>query len=945
MHPPSSFRWRPPLVVAGSYLAFGLLWILLSDWAVQLMVTHPDEITRLQTWKGITFVALSTLLVVAVQARETARTRARERDLELTRHALETSFDEILRVDAQGTIRDANQTACDNLGFHRDELIGRTINEVAPQHDLDHYRSSLWPRVRAEGKIAVETTHRTRNGREYPVEAGLSRVIYRGEEFLYSVARDISRRKAAETSYRRSNRALRALSRANTALVHAEHETELLDEVCRALTETGGYTVAWVGLLDEAGAGALRVAGAAGAERKALAQVAHHCNPQVALRNPTIQAMTEGRTRVLEDLAAAHTDWSAAEKACLALTTGGMVALPLHSSEGLEGVLTVHALLDHDLDAEEMALLEELAADLGFGLRTLRLHAERDRQLAELRLAGAVFENTTEGIVVTDPEQRIQRVNPAFTAITGYPAEEVIGRSPSVLHSGLQDEAFYQDLWASIRQSGHWQGEIWNRRKNGEIYPELLSIAEVHDDDQRLAHYIATFADVSQAHNAREELTYRTYHDPLTDLPNRELFRERLQRALESEQSQLALLFIDLKGFRALNDSVGSEAGDTILRRVASRLREAVGDQDTVARVGGDEFWLLLHGARAGRSVDDWVDHLLAVLARPLELDLQTVRLEANMGVTLAPDDATEMEALLTNAATALHRAQAENGGQVHYFRPEMQAAVQQRVRLEEGLKVAIENDELRVWFQPQVDLARRSLEGLEALVRWEHPEWGMVSPGEFIPVAERTGQVVAIGDWVLETALARLAAWRDEGYLLPRVAVNMAAAQLQRPDSPDQVAAALRRHGLPPEKLELEITEEGLMTDPEAVSQVMRRLRALGVRLAIDDFGTGYSSLAYLKTFPVHTLKIDKSFVDGLPGEDDKNSIIEAILAVAGALHQEVVAEGVETGEQAKWLRDRQVTWAQGFYYYRPQPHTGIADLLTRAAPEEEGASTRLSR
>ncbi|MGM0412992.1 MAG: sensor domain-containing protein [Pseudomonadota bacterium] len=1044
--------WRPPLMVGGTYLIFGLAWILFSDWLVHLMVPDRADLTAWQTWKGLAFVALSTLLLLVIQARETARTRAadrywrdvidrsregfwlidangktvtvnqamadllgyqpadllgqapaafataesqprfereirhdlapgggqadsaprryeitlrtrwgeerpvlvqssalyddtgaltgayafltdlrdirlRERELELTRHALETSFDEILRLDAEGTVQDANQTACDNLGYPREDLLGRTIAELTPDYSLADYQQALWPMVQTRGKVAVETGHRTREGREYPVEAGINHIVYRGEEFAYWVGRDISRRKAAEDAYQRSNQALRALSRSNSALVRARDEPTLLEEVCATLVQTRDYLRVWVGLPgddaqanpDGPPANRLRVAASVGKEEG---------DPSPEGQRIAARAMTEETTRVRRASGADEPPGNEEDPDGERPRSGGIAALPIHSTEATLGVLTVHAARPEAFDDEELALLEELAADLGFGIQALRMRIQRDQQLAELRLAGAVFENSAEGILVTDPEQRIERVNPAFTAITGYPASEVMGRTPALLQSGLQDEAFYRAMWAAIQSQGHWQGKIWNRRRNGETYPEFLSISEVRDEAGQLAHYIASFADITQAHRAREELTYRTYHDPLTDLPNRDLFRERLQRALATETEGLALLFIDLKGFRALNDTVGAEAGDTVLRRIAGRLQEAVGHKDTVARVGGDEFWVLLHGADRGQ-LDRCVAHLLALIGHPLELGEQTVRLEANMGVTLAPDDGTEMELLLTNAATALHRAQAESGGQVHYFRPEMQEAVRHRVQLEEALKVAIGHDELAVWFQPQVRLTDGAIEAVEALVRWHHPEWGMISPREFIPVAEQTGQVVAIGDWVLEEALRQMSEWRDAGYQLPRLAVNVAAAQLQRPDWRERVEAALKRWSIPPAALELEITEASLLASPSEARATLVRLKEMGVRQAIDDFGTGYSSLAYLKEFPVDTLKIDKAFVDGLPGAEHDHSITEAILAVAGALGQQVVAEGVETGKQADWLRERHVDWAQGFLYYRPMPATELMACL----------------
>jgi diguanylate cyclase (GGDEF)-like protein len=395
---------------------------------------------------------------------------------------------------------------------------------------------------------------------------------------------------------------------------------------------------------------------------------------------------------------------------------------------------------------------------------------------------------------------------------------------------------------------------------------------------------------------------------------------------------------LDIIGFGTINDGLGTDAGDAILIEVGRRLGDNLRPADTVARPGSDEFWLLLEDLGHREEIGRILQNVLTKLGEPFTTAGQTVRLAARAGVVLAPDDGRDAASLLNGAATALHRAQQEGADEVQYFRPDMQHQVRRRVRLEEALKVAIDQGELRTWYQPQVELATGEVIAAEALVRWEHPAWGLVSPADFIPMAEETGLVVPLGAWVMDQALEQYSEWRSCGLPFRRVAVNVAAAQLVRPaEFYDTVAAALKRTGLPGECLELEVTEQGFLGDVEAAVETIQRLATLDVRLAIDDFGTGYSSLAYLKRLPIQVLKIDKTFVDGLPDHEYDRSIVETILAVADALDIEVVAEGVEHDGQAKWLNGHGVRFAQGFLYSRPKPATELLDWL--ASPRRTGA------
>ena len=842
----------------------------------------------------------------------------RQRELDLTRHAVAHSFDEILRVAPDGSILNANEAACRNLGYTWGELMELTISDIDPNYPAQVWKDR-WQDLRHHKSLAFETEHQTKDGTIFPVEVAVSHLTYEGEAFAYAVARDISERRAAEEASQRANRALKALSQVNAALVHSNDEQALFREVCQTLTQSQGYPLAWIGIAEDDPDRKVRVAEAAGWAQGYLQDLEISWADKPTGHGPAGRAIRTGEVQVLRQLdqASAFAPWRGAANA---YGFRAAIALPVRVENRIIATLITYSTDPKAFDAEEQSLLQELASDLGLGIQTIRTRAERDRQMTELRLAGTVFENTPEGIMVTDPDTRIEMVNGAFTRITGYTAEEAIGQTPAMLQSGLQDEAFYRGMWAAIHEQGQWQGEIWNRRKNGKVYPEWLSISEVRDEAGELTNFVAVFADVSQAHQTQEELTFRTYHDPLTELPNRALFRERLGHAIESGHEQLAVALIDLKGFRALNDSFGAEGGDAVLKQTAQRLANALPEGDTVARPGGDEFWILMEDLPRSQVVEQRLRALNEAVSEPLKVADQTVRLEAHVGVALFPEDGTNREGLLTSAATALHRAQGEGESRIQYFSPAMHQTVQRRVRMAEALKGALEQDELEVWYQAKVNLASGSATGLEALVRWRHPDWGLISPAEFIPLAEETGLVGSIGDWVLERALAQCVAWRQAGYSPGRIAVNAAPAQIQQTDWSSRVAAMLEHTGAPAECLEIEVTEESVLANLTEAVTTMNRLKDQGVHLALDDFGTGYSSLAYLKELPLDTLKIDKAFIDGLPDVDHDRSITEAILAVANALDLDVVAEGVETLNQANWLLDHGVRLAQGFLYHKPQ-------------------------
>ncbi|MET0847491.1 MAG: phosphodiesterase DibA [Pseudomonas sp.] len=568
---------------------------------------------------------------------------------------------------------------------------------------------------------------------------------------------------------------------------------------------------------------------------------------------------------------------------------------------------------------------------LGGGATLRERHDDRER----LRQAAAVFDCTREGVLVTDSNGLIVHVNRAFMEITGYSLKEVMGQRPSLFKSGRHSADFYQAMFATLHRIDEWSGEIWNRRKSGEIYPQWQTIRVIHDDQGRPSHYVAVFSDISAIKNSEHELKHLAHHDPLTDLPNRLLFTDRTEQALTSAQLHkrgCALLMIDLDHFKMINDSLGHTVGDQLLKAVAERLQALLGPEITLARLGGDEFAVLAESCPQLMQAAALAQRIIDGLKEPFLIGGHQLFINTSIGISLFPGDATSAEQLLRNADSALFKAKSAGRDGYALYTEELTAHAQNRVETAVELRRALEQQELRVYYQPVHDLGTRRLVGVEALVRWEHPKRGLVSPAEFIPIAERTGLIAEIDNWVMRQACQQMCLWQQAGVALSFVAVNVSSRLFARRELFQQVAKVLHETGLDPAYLELEVTESAVMEDPEVALEQMHRLRELGVRLAIDDFGTGYSSLLRLKRLPVQKLKIDQGFVAGLPWDEDDVAIVRVIIALAQSMGMQVHAEGIEQVEQARFLLEQDCDLGQGYWFGRP---VSAEQLLWAHAPE----------
>jgi diguanylate cyclase (GGDEF)-like protein/PAS domain S-box-containing protein len=547
---------------------------------------------------------------------------------------------------------------------------------------------------------------------------------------------------------------------------------------------------------------------------------------------------------------------------------------------------------------------------------------------ADLRVAAIAFESH-DGLMITDAENKILKVNRAFTKITGYTDEEVVGKSPSMLASGRHDAAFFAEMWGSLNKTGRWTGEVWNRRKSGDVYPENLTITAVKGEKGIITNYVATFTDISMMKAAAEEIQQLAFFDSLTQLPNRRLLMDRLKHAIAAgarSGRQGAVLFLDLDHFKVLNDSLGHDIGDLLLQQVAERLTACVREGDTVARLGGDEYVVVLEDLseqdlEAAAQTETIANKILASLNQPYQLDAHEHHITPSIGIAVFKNHHSTIEELLKQADIAMYQAKKAGRNTLRFFNPQMQISITARVALERELRKALDNKQLHLYYQIQVDNSGHAL-GAEALIRWIHPERGLVSPAQFIPLAEETGLILPIGNWVLNTACAQIKAWHKNAHTRDlTLSINVSAKQFRQPDFVAQVRAAIERHSIDPMQLKIELTESLLLENVEDTIASMTALGEIGVQFSLDDFGTGYSSLQYLKRLPLFQLKIDQSFVRDIVTDSHDRSIVRTIIAMAQSLYLNVIAEGVETEQQRELLLSNGCKRYQGYMFGKPVP------------------------
>ncbi len=596
-------------------------------------------------------------------------------------------------------------------------------------------------------------------------------------------------------------------------------------------------------------------------------------------------------------------------------------------------VPAIHRTKDGSLFPVETRLMQFHSKGQPLVLAVARDISERKRTEEQLRLSAEVFEYSREAILITNRVGRIISINRAFAEMTGYAQTEILGKTMRDLSSSRQDVAFIQQMGDSIRQSGHWSGEFWGRKKDGVIFPVWLSMVLVKDTNGQTRHYICVANDISEFKYAEQRIYYLAHFDVLTDLPNRAMLREWMTSALSQahyNHEEMAVLFVDVDHFKNVNDTLGHHSGDLVLAAMAKRLKTNVSNTDLVARMGGDEFVLVLPNTGVDGAVDA-AQRIAASLIEPLTIDQHRINVTISIGIGIYPHDGQTMDVLVKNADAALYHAKMLGRNNYQFFTEQMNIAAAERRLLETGLHQAIARNELELYYQPQVDVKTGQVVGAEALLRWHHPELGMILPDRLIPVAENTGLIVSIGEWVLRTACLQNADWQRRGFLPLVVSVNLSALQIRQNSFQRMVQDALACSGLAPQYLELELTESLLMESANTTLSNMQQLTQIGVRLSVDDFGTGYSNLSYLRRFPLAKLKIDRSFVREAPSNNGDVAIVRAVIGLAHTLNLKVIAEGVETREQYDFLRDEGCDQIQGFFFARPGPAADLFNMLNK--------------
>ncbi|MFA6119749.1 MAG: PAS domain S-box protein [Sideroxydans sp.] len=817
-----------------------------------------------------------------ISARKAAELKLAQSDL--TYRGIINSINEAVYIQgADGIFLDVNQGAETMTGYSRAEIVGQSPDFLSAP-DKNDLKTTLDAVKKAFAGIPqqFEFWGRRKDGSIFPKSVSLVKGDYFGQAVVIAVARDISEQKTFEATLQANEKRYRSLVENVTfpvVIVDVENSSiAFANKPAQQLFEINLTNVAGI--------------------------TASHFYVDPAVRADIVARQAAGETIQGEEVE-------------MRTATGKHIWVLMTSASGVFAGRPCH-------------------------IATLTDVTHRKADEAQLREAAAVMQNTHEGVMITDASANLIAVNAAFTEMTGYSAEEALGKNPRLLSSGRQDKAFYEKLWENLLKHGFWQGELWNRRKNGEIYPQLLTISTIYDDNGRPDRYLGVFADITQLKENQAKLEFMAHHDPLTMLPNRALAESRLKQELEQahrHSQQLSVLFIDLDRFKQVNDSFGHLVGDELLCAVAKRLNERLREGDTLGRLGGDEFILIASPMQEKQDAAIIARDFINALSEPFKLSNGVeVFIGGSIGISLFPDDGTNVADLTKNADAAMYLAKENGRNQFSFYTSELNADARNKLELENDLRRAVLHDELLIHFQPKVDLRTGRICGAEALARWQKADASWVAPSQFIPLAEKSGVILTIGNWVLEAVCAQIRAWKDAGLPEVCIAVNVSARQFRSGHLDKLVAAALDKFKIPPHSLELELTESMLMHEPDRAIAAMQKLKNVGVKLSLDDFGTGYSNFGYLRRFPIDSLKIDQSFVQGVTMRAEDAMIVDSIIGLAQRMKLRVISEGVETNEQLAYLSTRGCDEMQGYLFSKALPADDFAAMLKRG----EGLPTR---
>ncbi|MDF1589718.1 MAG: EAL domain-containing protein [Gammaproteobacteria bacterium] len=841
--------------------------------------------------------------------------------LQESENRFKTLFDEMpdpAWIIANNKFLEANYAAAKMLGYNNvDEIQYDHPSTLSPKYqpdgELSFDKAERYMAIAYEkGIYRFEWIHCHRDGSEFPVEVTLSAITLRNQPVLYCIWRDITERKQAESIMSKN------IER-NTILLKLTTETGMMNERELILFILGQ---------------AERLTGSP------ISFLHYYCADlgetiDVCSKNGMLLEINASPVQVDPEL------WMQSTKSGSAVIENQPQNQTLLSPQTSDIVLNNYIIVPFFNENESPIMLGlanksapyDLASinDLELLTHHLWLLIQQKRNTQELELNSRVFHSGNEGIMITDAHNKIVSVNNAFSIISGYSSDELIGQTPQILKSNRHDDTFFKKMWTSLHDIGLWHGEIWNKNKAGQIYPGWLSISVIRDKNNNIINYVAMHSDMSEYKAAEDKIKYLAHFDALTNLPNRTLLQDRANVALANakrNKTSMALLFIDLDRFKNINDSLGHGIGDELLKLLAQRLLEELRDVDTVSRTGGDEFIAILPNTNSKGAVKV-ADKLLKSIAQVFEFGNHQLNVTLSIGIALYPDNGDNFDDLSRNADTALYRAKHNGRNRYQFFNDEMYLQAKKVQQVENGLRTAIEKDELVLYYQPQVDTMTGKIVGAETLIRWMHPNWGFVPPGDFIQIAEESGMIITIGDWVLRTAIKQLAMWKKAGLPLVSLSVNVSQPEFRQHHFADKVEALLTQFDINAEFLELEITESIAAVNITETIAILQDINARGIKLSIDDFGTGYSSLSYLKQFKVDKLKIDQSFIREIRSQHDDNPIVQSIIDLATNLGLKTIAEGVETEAQLSYLRDKQCDQIQGYLFSKPLAIAEFEKLL----------------
>jgi diguanylate cyclase (GGDEF)-like protein/PAS domain S-box-containing protein len=720
----------------------------------------------------------------------------------------------------------------------------------------------------------------------------------------------------------RLTRLYATLSYCNEAIVRSKNSAELFNTICRYAVTHGGMSMCWIGMHDETTHLVTPVAsfgqGTEYLDGIVISALADHQYGQ----GPTGISMREDRAVWCNDFtrnpmtAAWHErgrnfGWNAS------------ASLPLHEKDSVIGVINFYSTEVNVFEDDVQTLLSEMTLDISAAIGRFADEQQKNKMQDDLRKLSLAVEQSPNAIVITDLDAKIVFANSALLKSSGYSESEMIGQNPRILQSGKTPKQTYEDMWATITRGEIWKGEFINRRKDGTEYIEYVMISPIRDEAGKITNYLAIKDDITEKLETGERIQFLAHFDQLTGLPNRTLLHDHFRYALSLAQhssNNLAIMLVDLDHFKYINDTLGHSIGDQMLIELAKRIKSVLRDEDTVSRSGGDEFVIVLPTASANNAAN-LADRLLEIISVPFTVEQHELITTASIGIAIYPNDGNDIEMLYKNADNAMYKAKQSGRNGFRFFTQEMQANTERNLQLANALRFAIERDQLYLHYQPQVSVDDGRIIGAETLIRWQHPELGMLPPAEFIPIAENTGQIAKIGEWVLRSAARQMKTWLDAGLPIPVIAVNISTIQFRDSNFPELVTSILDDENLPHRYLELELTEAAAMDNPEAAVRMMDKLDNLGIRMSIDDFGTGYSSLSYLKRFKVYKLKIDRTFVRDITEDAEDKAIVAAIINMATSLGIRTIAEGVETAGQLGFLRLQGCNEVQGYYFSRPVP------------------------